>query len=770
MRPPTPDQLRLRAELAQVRARLLVHLSSTVGPALSEDAAQAALEEAKAWKGPNAFRLAAHLDSCPRALASPSPHCPRPLVRLAHLLVEAGYGDVVAKVACADCRRTDPLPSQDTPEGRVCSSCYHRRRRRACARCGLVRAMYARRPEGAICEPCHRRETSVKLPCPGCGRLALLEHRAADGEKVCWTCAPTPTRRCTGCGRQRRVNAVTPQGPVCGSCYTSPPRTCGICGIVGPISVKAAGGRPDICQHCYQHPRKECSVCGRIRAGNHIDRGRGAFHCDTCIPRPLRDCGICGRQRPVKIFWPLGPVCSACYRRRRASPSPCAGCSATRILVGITDDGESGLCATCCAQGGTPGGVVGACAACHVSADLRPDGRCPGCSLRHKVHDLLTDSSGNVPAGLAPLEAVLTDVTNHYPVLEWIRRSPAARLLARLAQSPDALTHHALDTLPPDANTAYVRGLLVMASVLPPRHENLARLETWLAAKLAQLPPHHVTLVRPFAEWGIVKDARRRAARGRYSLAAYKGDCTDIRVTIKFLTWLDTQKLHLRDLTQAHLDEWASTHPTQRSRLIPFVRWVHARRIVRDLEIQHRPTQLPGTFQDETTHQAELRRCLTDTGLPLPMRIIGALVRLYALPLTRIVELTTDQFHRDAETAYLTLDRHPVLLPPALATLLDEQIAQLHASQPPQGHRRLLLPGAVPGRPRNPAGLADQMKHHGLPVRAARNTALMEAITDLPPIVVADLFGISPATAHRWSQLAGNSWAPYLAARQRSRP
>ncbi|WP_234436125.1 hypothetical protein [Streptomyces sp. NRRL S-813] len=111
-----------------------------------------------------------------------------------------------------------------------------------------------------------------------------------------------------------------------------------------------------------------------------------------------------------------------------------------------------------------------------------------------------------------------------------------------------------------------------------------------------------------------------------------------------------------------------------------------------------------------------------------------------------------------------------MLLPPALATLLDEQIAQLPAPQPPHGRRHLLLPGAVPGRPRNPDGLADQMKQHGLPVRAARNTALMEAITDLPPIIVADLFGISPATAHRWSQLAGNSWAPYLAARQRSRP
>ncbi|AEY85302.1 hypothetical protein SHJG_0020 [Streptomyces hygroscopicus subsp. jinggangensis 5008] len=386
------------------------------------------------------------------------------------------------------------------------------------------------------------------------------------------------------------------------------------------------------------------------------------------------------------------------------------------------------------------------------------------------MHDLLADASGNVPAGLASLETVLTDVTNHYPVLEWIRRSPAARLLGRLAQSSGSLTHQALDTLSPDANTAYVRGLLVTAGVLPPRQENLARLETWLAAKLAQLPPHHVTLVRPFAEWGVIKDARRRAARGRYSLAAYKGDCTDIRVTIRFLAWLDDQHLHIRDVTQAHLDAWASTHPTQRTRLIPFVRWVHARRIVRDLEIHHRPRQLPGTLQDEATHQAELRRCLTDTGLPLPVRIIGALVRLYALPLTRIVELTTDQFHRDTEAAYLTLDRHPVLLPPALACLIDEQIAQLPGPQSLQSHPHLLLPGAVPGRPRNPAGLADQMKHHGLPIRAARNAALMEVITDLPPTVVADLFGISPATAHRWSQLAGNSWAPYLAARQGSQP
>ncbi|MFD9278920.1 hypothetical protein ACFWD7_16765 [Streptomyces mirabilis] len=105
-----------------------------------------------------------------------------------------------------------------------------------------------------------------------------------------------------------------------------------------------------------------------------------------------------------------------------------------------------------------------------------------------------------------------------------------------------------------------------------------------------------------------------------------------------------------------------------------------------------------------------------------------------------------------------------MLLPPALAALLDEQIAELHDPLTPQGRRHLLLPGAVPGRPRNPAGLADQMRQHDLPVRAARNTALMEAITDLPPIVVADLFGISLFTLDRPSNQFGSFGSAEIAA------
>ncbi len=82
----------------------------------------------------------------------------------------------------------------------------------------------------------------------------------------------------------------------------------------------------------------------------------------------------------------------------------------------------------------------------------------------------------------------------------------------------------------------------------------------------------------------------------------------------------------------------------------------------------------------------------------------------------------------------------------------------------PDGNR-YLLPGHSPGRPRNPLGLADTMRRHGLPARAARNTAMIEALADLPPIVISDLFGIDPRTAERWAAFTGGSWPEYLATR-----
>ncbi|GAP45841.1 uncharacterized protein SAZU_0571 [Streptomyces azureus] len=43
--------------------------------------------------------------------------------------------------------------------------------------------------------------------------------------------------------------------------------------------------------------------------------------------------------------------------------------------------------------------------------------------------------------------------------------------------------------------------------------------------------------------------------------------------------------------------------------------------------------------------------------------------------------------------------------------------------------------------------MGNLLKQHGLPVLSARNTAVIEAVTTLPPVVVADLFGLHSSTA-----------------------
>ncbi|MEU9117790.1 hypothetical protein AB0D04_40205 [Streptomyces sp. NPDC048483] len=173
----------------------------------------------------------------------------------------------------------------------------------------------------------------------------------------------------------------------------------------------------------------------------------------------------------------------------------------------------------------------------------------------------------------------------------------------------------------------------------------------------------------------------------------------------------------------------------------------------------------------EVEYQQQLRRCLNDEALQRELRIAGALICLYALPVSRIAELTTNRFHRDGQgLAYLTFERHPVLLPPKLARLIEDQIT--HRSTTNSLNRELcasdryLLPGTVPGSPCDGDTLTKQLREKGLPVRAARNTAMIEAVTSLPPIVVADLLGLHPATVDRWANHANDSWASYLAARQ----
>ncbi|MCX5205825.1 transposase [Streptomyces sp. NBC_00237] len=97
--------------------------------------------------------------------------------------------------------------------------------------------------------------------------------------------------------------------------------------------------------------------------------------------------------------------------------------------------------------------------------------------------------------------------------MHWLKHSPNAALFASLAASGEPITHQWLDQIPPSRHLRYVRHTLVHLGALPEWDEELERIPAWLDTVLADRPPGHVQLVRPYARWHLLRRARRRAAR-----------------------------------------------------------------------------------------------------------------------------------------------------------------------------------------------------------------------------------------------------------------
>lgn len=74
-----------------------------------------------------------------------------------------------------------------------------------------------------------------------------------------------------------------------------------------------------------------------------------------------------------------------------------------------------------------------------------------------------------------------------------------------------------------------------------------------------------------------------------------------------------------------------------------------------------------------------------------------------------------------------------------------------------------LMPGRPPNRPIAVSSLRKVLAANQLPTLAARNTAMIETVAEMPPIIISDLFGVAISTAQRWAQYTLGSWADYLA-------
>lgn len=188
----TPRQRTAQKELEDACAWVVAHLCDAVGPALTAQAAQPAVEQAKGW-GPLPVReIARYLDQTPDGLTVPVVTGPLSVVRLRNVLHTDGHREAVTKATCVRCGRTDPLPAKHSPEGRCCGWCYAQMNFRPCGRCGRVDQIVTRRQDGPICRHCYSTDPLVVTECARCHRMRRPGYRCEDGTALCCNCRQGP--------------------------------------------------------------------------------------------------------------------------------------------------------------------------------------------------------------------------------------------------------------------------------------------------------------------------------------------------------------------------------------------------------------------------------------------------------------------------------------------------------------------------------------------------------------------------------------------------
>jgi hypothetical protein len=753
-----------RAERRRAARTTVTTALSQILPDLGDGDIAIVLAKARAAGGIPLGELADHLVEHPDALTSGDPRCPAALLRLTHVLHDAGHRGVV-RPGCAACGKVTLNLARSGIAGRLCQMCSVRASLANCARCGRTDTrIAARRAEGGICYPCYRTDAEVVEECGRCGRTRMPVTRLDDGTPLCLGCWTPPLHRCTVCGQDGPAGMSGPDGVVCRDCYRhhhQPSRPCGRCGRVRTISKRAAGEEPDLCHSCNLGPDMICSGCGRLRPSRR--RGVDArWFCHSCKPKTIEDCSECGRAKPVHARWPIGALCTTCHSRSLDTPSECARCGLTRVLVARANDGVS-VCGPCAGVDLDP-----RCATCGRPGRHYSPGKCAHCVLDDRLRQLLAGPDGEALPQLEPVHQTLASAQQPRTLIHWLARSPNAKLLAQLAETGQPLSHELLDHLPPGRHEYYVRRLLVTTGVLPERHDDLERLPPWLDKTLASKPAEHVRLIRPFTHWFLLRRARRRAATRRQPAIANSYLRTRITTALKLLAWLDQHNRSLAELDQPSLETWLTDGNASSYTIRYFLDWAAARGIAQKLTVPLLPRQDPERILDEQERWDLLRRCLTDDALPLDIRAATALVLLFGLPISRIRHLTADQLDIGETRSSLRTGQHPLLLPPRLAELLKRLADTPHTRArlaSAENTPRWLFPGLTPGRPTSQSGFQVKLRTLGIDARPARNAALIALAGNLPTSVLADVLGLSTSTAERWASLAKRDWAAYIAER-----
>ncbi len=747
----------------------------TVGPVI----ARAAIARA-ASTTPTREKIAAHLTAHPRALVNGDSGAPGPVRRVIAELRAAGVEGLVDP-RCLDCGQPRPLGYPVTG-GRVCNACEKRRRKpERCGRCGNV-SVRAGRVDGVAIGSCcyvrpvhrctvcgiNRRERSYRTRRRICAGCAQRPHAScatcgldapapsAPGEPArCAHCALTPPLPCTACG-ELTIGRARDGSARCEKCYRHPVGTCGRCGRVRAIVRMATGEDPALCAICWTGPTVTCEGCGRVRPCRGERRGR--MLCSACTPVASQTCAHCHRRRRVTAHWPEGPVCGTCYQHALAAKARCPSCGQTRRLLRYPGF-EEPICRHC--AGGPADHVCGRC-----GAEDAPYGRglCARCVLHDRLTELLGDPAARARVGINGLFDALHAARSAKDTIRWLADTPAADVLGQISRGELALTHDALDRLPPSAWLRHLEHLLMATGALPARDPALARLERWIEHYLAEHTSEPA--LRTFAHWIILRRARRNSRHAPLDAGVLNAAKTELRSAAAFLDWLANRDQTLAGCRQTDIDAWLANSRADHYSARSFARWAAERGLMAKLAFPAGQRHGPAAAIADQDRIAVARRLLHDPDIEARDRVAAVLIVLFAQPVSRVARLTVDDLTIDHNTSTIRLGASAITLPAPLSDHVRRLLAERRSRAAAElGDSRWLFPGGAPGRPIGAQVLSRRLKRIGVDCANARRTALLQLGGELPAALLADLLGLHIRTANKWAQIAGRPWGDYPALR-----
>lgn len=383
----------------------------------------------------------------------------------------------------------------------------------------------------------------VRPPCPHCGRVITLV-KPRDGLRLCRNCvAKSRAERCSRCGTVREAATRDDQGrPLCPYCLTMDPANqeiCLHCDRRRPVSVRTPEG--PLCPACRPVKTMTCSICGR-HARCFISKTTGQPWCEACGQRWAR-CTGCGELRPVRGGTLTEPLCATCTR---------------------PDPGFWRSCTHC----GQPGRIH--------------NGRCARCTVQQRLRELLGDNDGEIRPELQALYHSLATTDRPSTVAAWLDKSAAPTILRGL-EAGKQITHQVLDDLPASKPTEHLRSVLVAIGTLPPRDEQMTRLERWITRTIAgRTDPDEQQLLHRYAVWHLLRRLRRRTEATETTHNQLVAVRQHVRGATALLDWLTAHNLTLATCRQGDLDRWLTDETATHCREAGhFVRWAKKQKLTR---------------------------------------------------------------------------------------------------------------------------------------------------------------------------------------------